>query len=213
MNRMISTHVLTEYNLPDADLLADKDTAYRFLVWQPDHVCIVIGRSNRPETSLYLANVTTDGVPVYQRRTGGQSVVLTPEMLIVSLMQNGPTVMEAKRYFKAYNGRVIAGLAELGVREVEQKGISDITIAGRKIAGTALYRHPHQIFYHAVLNVAGATDLMERYLVFPERVPDYRAGRGHRTFVTSLYEQGYRLHFSELKAAIVKNLIPSPKIE
>ncbi|MCK7539718.1 MAG: hypothetical protein MZV63_56820 [Marinilabiliales bacterium] len=43
-----------------------------------------------------------------------------------------------------------------------------------------------RLVYHAVLNLGEGTDVFERYLRHPRREPDYRQGRLHSEFVTSL---------------------------
>ena len=53
-----------------------------------------------------------------------------------------------------------------------------------------------------IVNAAGSTSLMERYLKEPPRMPEYRKGRSHKDFVTSLAEQGYDLSIGDFRAAI-----------
>lgn len=207
------TDVLHPYDLPDATMRLDKTTPYAYRIWRPAATYVIIGRSNRPETAVYLANTRRDGVIVMQRPTGGQTVVLTPNMVIVSVLRNGPTRLDAKQYFQMYNQCIIRGLLSLNITGLDLDGISDITLNGRKIAGTALYRNPNQVFYHAVINVAESTDLMERYLPFPERVPEYRQGRSHTEFVTSLKQEGYDLNLDDIQHAIARELVDPPDLE
>jgi len=81
----------------------------------------------------------------------------------------------------------------LGVSGVEDRGISDLAIGGRKILGTSLYRRRKVLFYQASLLVDNDLSLFDRYLRFPSRVPDYREGRGHLEFCTNLRLEGYAL--------------------
>jgi len=73
---------------------------------------------------------------------------------------------------------------------VEERGISDLAVAGRKILGSSLYRRRLLLFYQASLLVESDLGLLERYLRFPSRVPDYRQGRGHAEFCTNLRAAG-----------------------
>jgi lipoate---protein ligase len=141
-------------------------------------------------------------VPVMRRATGGCAVVLTPAMAAISFALYTSTQKKSSDYFRAFNAVIIHALATLGVSGAEHKGISDIALGGRKIAGTALYRNREMIFYHAVLNLSGGTELMERYLQAPPRTPDYRAGRRHRDFVTSLAAEGLSVEINALKGRI-----------
>lgn len=193
--------VAEPYGLPDAEML-QAGRPYAFLVWQPARTWIVIGRGNKAADSVHLELARSDGVPVAQRPSGGEAVILTPRTLVVSAVRNTAAQHPSRHYFHSYNQAVIGALAGLGVRDLALKGISDIALGDRKIAGSSIYRNRERIFYHAVLNVAEDTALMERYLRPPRRQPDYRLGRSHAEFVTSLTAAGYPLSMPVLQAAI-----------
>lgn len=196
------TDIQTEpYRLPDADLLKG-GRPYAFLVWQPARVWVIIGRGNKAPDSVHVDLAHADGVPVAQRPSGGEAVILTPRTLVVSAVRNTTAQHPSKHYFHAYNQAVIGALAGFGVPGLAMKGISDIALGDRKIAGSSIYRNRERVFFHAVLNVAEDPALMERYLRPPRRQPDYRLGRRHADFVTSLAAAGYPLPMSALQAAI-----------
>lgn len=90
-----------------------------------------------------------------------------------------------------FNKAVCDAFERIGVGGLAHRGISDIALGEKKIAGTALYRNRDVVFYHAVINVSGEVELISRYLKQPPREPDYRGGRSHRDFVTSLVEAGF----------------------
>ena len=62
------------------------------------------------------------------------------------------------------------------------------------------------MLYHAVLNVSMKVEVLERYIAHPPREPDYRKGRPHKDFVTSLSELGYAGTAVELQSLLQKNL-------
>lgn len=70
-------------------------------------------------------------------------------------------------------------------------GISDNTISGKKILGSAIYRNKDKLLYHAVLNLSEPASTFEKYLKQPVKEPDYRNGRKYIDFVTSLKDNGY----------------------
>jgi len=190
------------YDFPDRELLDADGAPYRCLVWQPAAACVVIGRGNTPAASVYLERAAADGVPVVQRPSGGEAVVLTPCTLAVSAVHRAAEQLASRRYFELYNGAVIRALDELGVTGLTRRGISDVALGDRKILGSSIYRNRRQVLYHAVLNVAESPELMERYLRSPARQPDYRRDRSHRDFVTSLAAAGYALSMAALQAAL-----------
>jgi lipoate-protein ligase A len=85
---------------------------------------------------------------------------------------------------------------------VEERGISDLAIGEKKILGTSIYRRRLTLFYQASLLVSNDLSLFGRYLTMPERVPDYRRGRGHTEFCTTLAREGYGTGVAEVSSAV-----------
>lgn len=203
---MENKHDFEEYDLPDAAMQRDQDETYRYLVWQPQQTYIVLGRSNNcPQDVVFVEEAHKNKVKICQRATGGQSVVLSPKMLVVSISQTQED-RTSKEHFYCYNQKIILALKQLKVRDLGQKGISDITIKNKKIAGTAMYRNRHKIFYHAVINIGEDLDIFERYLRYPPKTPDYRQGRSHKEFITSLVVEGYTIDLEIIQKSIEEQL-------
>ena len=190
-----------EYDLPDSELLKENGPS-RFLVWVPRETCIVLGNSNRVHEAVWMENVISDHVPIFVRPTGGQSVVLSPKMVVISSIHNTSHPLPSKKYFELYTGIILSGLSRLGVENLEVKGVSDITMNNLKIAGSAMYRNREKVFFHAVLNVRESPASIQRYLRYPSTTPEYRGGRDHMKFVTSLALQGYSLESQEIVHSI-----------
>lgn len=191
------------YNLPDKKLL---ETAIlpAAVVWQPDSVYVVLGRSNQPDDSVYTERVKADEVVLLKRPSGGETVVLTPRMLVIACTWPLDVSPASSEIFRMSNRIVMDVLTQKGVNNVNQKGISDISLGDTKIAGSAMHRTRDRWFYHAVLNVAEPTGTIAWYLKHPRREPDYRRGRPHSLFVTNLWEAGYRFNISELSLALAE---------
>lgn len=189
------------YDLPDAALFSG--TGDSMLVWQPAETIIVLGQSNTAERSLFLKNVATDGIPVTKRPTGGEAVVLTPAMAVITVTRKYREITGSKQLFTEVNGMILNLLSDLGVKNYGTRGISDITIGERKILGSSMHRRENRLAYHAVLNLAEDPSLFERYLRHPSREPDYRRFRPHGKFVTSLKREGYDIIFDDI--AVILN--------
>jgi len=194
--------IIKEYDLPDNELLQGEPLSYCFMVWIPAFTCVVLGQSNEVEDALYVENILNDHIPVYKRPSGGEAVVLSPRMVVVSVLKRGDKFRAPGFYFKTYNERIIDALRSVGVKELKTGGISDICIRDRKILGSSIYRSKDLVFYHAVLNISESSSLMDRYLKHPRREPGYRGGRVHGEFVTSLTREGYELSPEEIRQAI-----------
>lgn len=193
------------YTLPDHSII-DSPLPLAVCVWQPDKTCLVLGQSNHPETSLHIDNVLHDNIPVFKRPSGGETVILTPNTLVISIAFTVDLLKNPKQYFLRINDALIAALTRMGIHNLSQKGISDIAIGEKKILGSAIYRRPNRVFYHAVLNVAEDIAVIARYINHPAKEPDYRKGRAHAEFVTSLKAEGYKVTMEQLIPNLEKEL-------
>jgi lipoate---protein ligase len=160
-------------------------------IYEPDSLCAVLGASGRPETDLLLPNLEADGVPWARRRGGGGTVVLGPGQVVIAVVTEVESPFRNRDYAAAVSSWIVEALEGLGIRDVRQEGISDLAIRGRKIVGTSIYRTRLVLFYQASLLVSNDIALFTRYLAMPSRVPDYRQGRGHEEFCTTLAREGY----------------------
>jgi lipoate-protein ligase A len=179
----------SKYYLPDIDLLKKKSN--QFMIWIPDKVYIVLGASNNPKDTLNIENVTNDNITVLKRPSGGQAVILTPNNIIIAAVFFDQNIIHPKDVFQHINKLIISAIEKSGIHNLSMMGISDIAISGKKILGSAIYRSKDALLYHAVLNLGEPATTFERYLKHPSKEPDYRQGRSHSDFVTSLKEKGY----------------------
>lgn len=186
----------TQYNLPDIDLLNKKSN--QFLIWIPDKVYIVLGASNHPAQALNMDNVTKDNITVLKRPSGGQTVILTPNNIIIAAVFFDKNTLHPKDVFQQINKLIISSIEKIGIHNLSMMGISDIAVSGKKILGSAIYRSKDALLYHAVLNLGEPGTTFERYLKHPSKEPDYRQGRSHTDFVTSLKEKGYTKSYHHL---------------
>ncbi len=160
---------------------------------------VVVGKGSDLEEELLAENILLDHIPVIRRGTGGCAVVLSPEMAVVSFVVENDPEKKQNEYFRQFVGIIANAFREMGVENIEMKGISDIAINDLKVAGSSIFRSKYYVFFHSIINLAGNTRPMERYLKFPPREPDYRMNRSHKDFVTSLKEQGYEIDTHELE--------------
>jgi len=190
----------SEYNLPDIELL--KMNTNQFLIWIPDKVYIVLGASNHATEALKMDNVINDNIPVLKRPSGGQTVILTPNNIIIAAVFFDKKTSQPKEVFELINKLIISTIENSGMQDLSLMGISDIAISGKKILGSAIYRSKDALLYHAVLNLGEPTSTFERYLKHPSKEPDYRLGRSHSEFVTSLKEKGYNRSYHQLESEL-----------
>lgn len=197
----VKSYDLKDYSIFDSDKESD------FLIWQPDRTYIVLGRSNRVvEDSVHMDMARENGIAIYKRPSGGEAVILSPNTLVISVKLQLNNEIKTHHYFKIINNSIINALSELDVRQLGNKGISDISIGVKKILGSSIYRKQQTLFYHAVLNISEPVENISLYLKHPKKEPDYRLGRNHEEFVTSLKNEGYSFSFNELSVKIQQSI-------
>jgi lipoate---protein ligase len=181
-------------------------------IYEPGSLCAVLGAAGRPEEDLLLDSLRADGVPWRFRRGGGGTVVLGPGQVVLAVVTEVESPFRNKEYAARINEWIVEALEALGVKDVAPEGISDLAIRGRKIVGTSIYRTRLVLFYQASLLVANDLSVFTRYLAMPRKVPEYRQGRGHEDFCTTLAREGYALTPSEVTASlrsVVDRRLPS----
>ena len=163
---------------------------------------MIIGKGSNPQDELRADNILRDNIPVIKRTTGGCAVVVAPEMFVASFAVANDPSKKNNEYFELFNGVILKAFQKIGVENLGTAGISDLTLNDLKVVGSAIYRNKDQVFYHAVINIAGDIELMEKYLKIPTRQPDYRQNRTHRDFVTSFKAQGYQIKLADFEQAL-----------
>jgi lipoate---protein ligase len=184
----------------------------QFRVYEPPSLCAVLGAAGKPEADLLLEALSADGVPWLRRRGGGGTVVLGPGQVVLAVVKEVSSPFRNKEYAAEINSWIVEALEDLGVHGAHPEGISDLAIGEKKIVGTSIYRTRLLLFYQASLLVCNDISLFTRYLAMPVKVPEYRRGRTHEDFCTTLARSGYRGGVPEVTAAleaVVEKRLPS----
>jgi lipoate-protein ligase A len=157
-------------------------------LWEAPAPAVVLGASGRIGEEVRVAACRADGVPITRRSSGGGTVVIGPGALnlTVVLPRDFAEGLDAVDRAQAFVlGRVAEALKARGLG-VEVRGSGDLTLGGRKFAGSAQRRLKRYFLVHASVLYAFPLDRIERYLAEPRRQPAYRQGRPHAEFVTNL---------------------------
>ncbi len=186
--------------------------AYRS--WQPAGLAVVLGRGNSPSVEVHEERCREERVPVVRRRGGGGTVLLYPGILVISLIKRVAHYYQFKHYFEHVNGYIIEALEGLGIADLNQQGHSDVCIGNRKILGSSMYRSKTILFYTASLMVSNELDVIDRYVKHPSQEPDYRKGRRHQEFLTTVTREYPQMTFDAVQQA-VDTLFPKriPELE
>lgn len=188
-----------EYDLPDIDIIkSDKEFEYK--IWQPQKTYIVLGKSDTIENSIvkHKNNDINKKIYVLKRPSGGHSVVLTKNTLVVAVMIKNKDI-GAKQFFKKVNSLIIKAIKILNISNLTENGVSDISIGNKKILGSSMYKNKDYLFYHAVLNFAENPEFISKLLKHPKSEPKYRKNRLHIDFLTNIKKHNSKLNIDMLK--------------
>jgi lipoate-protein ligase A len=192
----------------DALFLYGALRAYPFVcTYVQKTVEVVYGPTCKPDKEIFLPQCASDYVDVYKRRSGGGSVVLSPGMVIIIIVNKRGPCGPAEIFSTIHDG-VIAVLESSGISGVQKTGLSDLAINNRKILGSSLYlkQSPGLYFYQSALMVDSDLSLLGKYLAHPPREPLYRGKRGHADFCTTLNKEGYGVCAEEIAEKIGREL-------
>jgi lipoate-protein ligase A len=164
---------------------------------------VVLSRSRDPEREVFLGHCREDGVPVVVRPSGGGAVVLAPGVAASSVVAPAdPHGRFPEPYFRRFCGASMGALEACGAAVVVIRGVSDLALGERKVAGSSLRLWEGWVLFQLSVLVDVDVSLLERYLRAPSREPAYRRGRAHREFVTTLRDAGVIASGSQVVAAL-----------
>lgn len=168
---------------------------------------VIYGPGCKPDKEIFLPQCAGDDVTVYKRRSGGGTVVLSPGMVIIILVDRRGPRGPAEIFSTIHDG-IIAVLESSGISGVQKTGLSDLAINNRKILGSSLYlkQSPGLYFYQSALMVDSDLSLLGKYLAHPPREPLYRGKRDHADFCTTLNKEGYGVCAEEIAGKIRREL-------
>lgn len=173
-----------------------------------NETCVVLGRSNKAELECNLDHTSADGIPILKRAGGGGTVLLYSGCAIVSLGLWLDHPFNNQYFFEQINDSVASSVNDIlnQTQPIRQRGISDLAVGDRKIAGTSMFRSKGYLLYQASIIVDLDIQLIERYLAHPSSEPDYRRGKSHRDFLAGLSEFDVNLSSQKLVEGFDKYL-------
>ena len=183
------------------------DNPLLFDLWIPTSRVIVIGYSQKAEEEVHVDRCRRDGLPVVKRKGGGGAVLLMPGMLCITSAFFSTLSESPDYFFKCINRFLCSFLTEFyHIRNLSLRGISDIAIGDKKILGCSIFKSRTTVFYQGSLLVNPDLEAVGYYLRHPSREPDYRRGRRHVDFLTSLEKCGYEISPTDLHARLFREM-------
>jgi lipoate-protein ligase A len=169
--------------------------------WVPAGPLVVLGRSNDAAREVDLDRCRAEGVSVIRRRGGGGAVVLEPGTVCVTAAWKRPKAFAPAGALRAIGEMIADALADLGIG-VSLRGTGDLAIGERKLAGSSLAVGRDGVLFQMSLLRDADLARIARLLRHPGREPEYRRGRSHGEFLTSLAREGIDVGPATLGAAM-----------
>ncbi len=169
--------------------------------WESPRPFIVLGRIGKPDEDIHLGRVQQEGIPVLRRSSGGGTVVQGPGCLNYSLIlskESHSSLPDLRQSYQYILNKVINAFVPLGI-DAAFMPVSDIALkqTQKKISGNAQKRGRRFLLHHGTILCSFDLELIERYLMIPRDIPEYRRARPHLEFVANT-----GAHPSKIKMAL-----------
>jgi lipoate-protein ligase A len=192
----------------------------RFYAWSPP--CLSLGRS-QALAEVDLVACRASGVDVVRRPTGGRAILHTDELTYsVSLLQTDPRAKGGiVECYRRLSEGLLAGLHRLGVEARQAAGHEhgdgeptavcfetpshyEVTVAGRKLVGSAQSRARGGVLQHGTVPLSGDLGRVVDYLAFSDAERQVQRRRLYRRAVTVEGATGMVHPFDKVAEALSK---------
>ena len=174
----------------DSHLLSHLDfkTSLIYLrTWEPIDYAVVLGRSNKANSEVLVANADSMNISVHKRCSGGGTVVLGPGCLCYSLYistsyEHCSSISNTNSFVMNQNKIAISKLFP----GITIDGFTDLVINNKKFSGNAQRRNKNAILFHGTILYNFDLSLISKLLNHPSKEPSYRKSRSHKDFIRNL---------------------------
>ena len=192
----------------------------RFYAWSPP--CLSLGRG-QSLADVDLAACRAASVDVVRRPTGGRSILHTDELTYsVALLQTDPRATGGiVECYRRLSEGLLAGLHRLGVDARQAVGHEhgdgeptavcfetpshyEITVAGRKLVGSAQSRMRGGVLQHGTVPLSGDLGRVVDCLAFPDAERQVQRRRLHQRAVTMEEATGMVYRFEQVAQALAE---------
>lgn len=164
--------------------------------WQSPETFVVVGYANKIQAEVNVAQCEAEKIPIFRRCSGGGTVLqgagCLNYALILEIAPNSPLseISSANKYIMDRNLLAIQSIA--GSLSIKVQGHTDLAGAHgssvcQKFSGNSQRRHKAFLLFHGTFLLNFNVDLIQKYLTFPSRQPDYRGSRNHLDFLMNLH--------------------------
>lgn len=174
------TPIFTQLQLEEAFLRNCKENICLINTNAPE--AVVLGISRSPEEDLYLPALRADHIPIIRRYSGGGTVFIDKNSILVTWIMNSSELMASAQDLMLWTYKIYAPIfpATFAIHE------NDYTLGDKKIAGNAQYIQRFRWVHHSTFLWDMDIHKLSRYLPIPQKQPIYRKQRKHQDFLTTI---------------------------
>jgi lipoate-protein ligase A len=161
-------------------------------LWEWPRYAVILGAGGKWTEDVDAHACQRDGVPILRRSSGGGTVLVGPGCLCYSLVlrfDRHPALGDLHASY-CHILKTMCDALRPFAPDIACAGISDLAVGGRKVAGNAQQRKRTHLLHHGTLLCDMDLTTLGRYLRYPAKTPEYRAGRAHADFVANLDVDG-----------------------
>ncbi|WP_213318734.1 lipoate--protein ligase family protein [Chlamydiifrater volucris] len=171
---------------------------------------IVLGISCNPIEDLFIENVLEDNIPVVRRYSGGGTVYLDQDTIMVSwiISENKPSLSPQDILLRSYTTYAPIFPPSFAIQG------NDYVFDSKKFGGNGQYMQKGRFVHHTSFLWDMNLEKITRYLKLPQKQPDYRKNRSHSDFLTTLKPLFTKKEtFVEALIERISNCIPLEKVK
>lgn len=180
------TNTDPHWNLAAEEYLLENFSESIFRLWR-NADSIIIGRNQNAYAEIDTEWVSSKGIPVVRRLSGGGAVFHDLGNVNFSFFENGISRQESNEMFRRFTGPILDALHSLGV-EAYLEGRNDLMIDGKKFSGNAMCFSRNRIMQHGTLLFSSSIKSLAQALKERPEKFDGKAVKSHRSRVTNISE-------------------------
>jgi lipoate---protein ligase len=149
---------------------------------------VVLGRGSKIREEVDVAYCEHHSIPILRRCSGGAAIVAGPDCLLYSVVLDLVSRPRLRHIDQAHAFVVghLAAAIEMQQPEIEFQGTCDLTLRAKKFSGNSLRIARDHLLYHGTILERVDAAIVGRCLQTAPRQPEYRSGRSHEDFMTSI---------------------------
>ena len=177
-----------------------------FFLWKTPPT-VIIGRNQDVEAEVNLPFCRKNGITVVRRKSGGGCVYSDRGNLMYSVIS---PVTDVEKSFTPTLEKVAGALRNLGI-DASVTGRNDILVDGRKVSGSAFFKHPKAGIVHGTLLFNSDFDTLEKAITPSKEKLSSKGISSVRQRVANLSEYYYGGDIDAFAAAFARELKTSDR--